>query len=131
MPMKTLTEADIHEALRVCFDSELPMNIVDLGLVYGIRVVRDHDAPGFEPRFHVHITLTMRARNDEREAMLIGQVKNRLAGIREVSRTAIDLVWEPAWSADRMSAAARQQLGLDRPAKQSLITIQLKSSLSK
>lgn len=128
MPSGTLTEADIQEALRVCFDPELSVNIVDLGLVYGIRVERDHEAPGLEPRFHVHVTMTMRAPSDEREAMLIGQVKNRLAGVQEVSRTAVDLVWEPAWTADRMSAAARQQLGLDRPAQQGLVKIQLKNS---
>ena len=120
-----LTEETIREALRVCFDPELAVNIVDLGLVYNIDTTRDEDAPGFEPRYNVRITLTMRAPNDEREAMLIGQVNNRLAGMREVSRSTVDVVWEPAWTADRMSAAARQQLGLDRPPKQGLITIKL------
>ncbi|MGI4757339.1 MAG: metal-sulfur cluster assembly factor [Janthinobacterium lividum] len=121
----TLTETDVQEALRVCFDPELAVNIVDLGLVYGIRVNRDEDAPGFEPRYHVLVTLTMRAPSDEREAMLIGQVKNRLAGMREVSQTHVEIVWQPAWTAERMSAAARQQLGLDRPPKQGLVTIKL------
>ena len=120
-----LTEADILEALKVCFDPELAVNIVDLGLVYGITVVRDEAAPGVDPRFFVHVTMTMRAPSDEREAMLLGQVKNRLAGIYEVSRSQVDLVWEPAWTADRMNDAARRQLGLDRPAKQGLVSIKL------
>ena len=101
------------------------MNIVDLGLIRTIQVTRDEDAPGYEPRFLVHITMTMRAPNDEREALMLGQVHNRLAGMREVSRSTIDIVWEPAWSADQMSDAARQQLGLDRPVKQGLINITL------
>lgn len=120
-----LTEDDIREALRVCFDPELQVNIVDLGLVYDIFVQQDHEAPGFEPRFHVTVTMTMRAPNDEREAMLVGQVRNRLAGMQEVSGSAVEIVWEPAWTADRMTPAARQQLGLDRPAKQGLVTINL------
>ncbi len=120
-----LSEEDVREALKVCFDPELAVNIVDLGLVYGVKVERDEQWPGLDPRCIVHITMTMRAPNDEREAMLIGQVKNRLAGMREVSRSNVDLVWEPAWSADRMNAAARQQLGLDRAPKQGLVSIKL------
>jgi metal-sulfur cluster biosynthetic enzyme len=120
-----LTEDDVREALRVCFDTELQVNIVDLGLVYGIAIRPDAEAPGYEPRYLVHITLTMRAPNDEREALLVGQVQNRFAGMREVSRCTVEVVWEPAWSAELMSAAARRQLGLDRPAKQGLINITL------
>ena len=120
-----LSEDAVREALKVCFDPELAVNIVDLGLVYDVQVQRDAEWPGQVPRYVVHITMTMRAPNDEREAMLIGQVKNRLAGMREVSRSEVDLVWEPAWSADRMSAAARQQLGLDRAPRQGLVSIKL------
>lgn len=120
-----LTEDDVREALHVCFDTELQVNIVDLGLIYSIQVARDGNAPGYEPRFLVHITMTMRAPNEEREALMLGQIHNRLAGIREVSRSTIDVVWEPAWSAELMSAAARRQLGIDRPAKQGLINITL------
>lgn len=120
-----LVEEDVREALKVCFDPELAVNIVDLGLIYAIKVERDEEWPGLDPRYVVRITMTMRAPNDERQAMLVWQVKNRLAGMRDVSRSDIDLVWDPAWSADRMSAAARQQLGLDRAPKQGLVTIKL------
>jgi metal-sulfur cluster biosynthetic enzyme len=120
-----LTEDNVREALRVCFDTELQVNIVDLGLIHAIQVTRDEDAPGYEPRFLVRITMTMRAPNDEREALMLGQIHNRLAGMREVSRSTIDIVWEPAWSTELMSNAARRQLGLDRPAKQGLINITL------
>ena len=126
----TFTEAKVLEALRVCFDPELPVNIVDLGLVYSVTVEQDTEAPGAEvpgtaPRFRVSVVLTMRAPNDEREAMLLGQVSNRLAGMREVSLNTVELLWEPPWTADRMSDAARRQLGLDRPARQGLVEIKL------
>ncbi len=123
--MHTLTRDDVTDALRVCFDPELPVNIVDLGLVYGVEVTPDLDAPGMDPRYAVHITITMRAPDEEREAMLVAQVQNRLMGMREVYRATIELTWEPPWTADRMSAAARRELGLDRPAKQGLVTIRL------
>lgn len=121
----TPTHIDIREALRVCFDPELSVNVIDLGLVYGIEVEQDTEWPGFEPRMVIRVTMTMRAPNEEREAMLIGQVKNRLAGMPDVSRSEVTLVWEPAWTADRMTAGARQQLGLDRAPKQGLISIKL------
>ena len=119
------TQDEMYEALRVCYDPELAVNIVDLGLVYNINIERDEEWPGFETRYAVHVTMTMRALSDEREAMLIGQVKNRLAGMPDVSRSVVILVWQPAWTADRMSIAARQQLGLDREPKQGLVTIKL------
>lgn len=122
-----MSDAEILDALRVCFDPELAVNIVDLGLVYSVQAERDANAPGFEPRYVVRVVLTMRAQNDEREAMLVGQVRNRLAGLRAVSRSEVQLVWQPAWTAERMSAAARAQLGLDRVAKSGLVTISLKT----
>lgn len=125
MSAKPLTEADVLEALRVCFDPELAVNIVDLGLVYAIRVERDINAPGFEPRYAVLVTMTMRTPSEDREAMLMGQVRNRLAGTREISRADVELVWEPHWTADRMTLAARQQLGLDRPSNRGLVSIRL------
>ena len=122
------SDTNVLDALRVCFDPELAVNIVDLGLVYGIVVKQDENAPGFEPRFNVSVELTMRTSNEERQAMLIGQVKNRLAGMPEISQNAVEMVWDPAWSADRMTSAARQQLGLDRVPKQDLISIKLSSA---
>jgi len=121
----TFTTDHLREALRVCYDPELNVNIIDLGLVYDVQLSLDEDAPGYEPRYIADITLTMRAPSEEREPLLIAQVQNRLAGLHAISRSNVQMVWEPAWSADRMSAAARQQLGLDRPAKQGLINIRL------
>lgn len=118
-----LQEDDVREALRVCFDPELAVNVVDLGLVYGIDVAPDADAPGVETRYLVRVKMTMRAPNEEREAMLVGQVVNRLMGMREVRRAFVEMVWEPAWTAERMSAAARRQLGLDREVTPGLVQI--------
>ena len=120
-----LTDETVREALKVCFDPELPVNIVDLGLVYRVDVQPDVDAPGVEPRYCVAVDLTMRTPNEEREAMLLAQVRNRLAGLEQISRSVVRLVWDPEWSAERMSDAARRQLGLDRQAQQRLVSIKL------
>lgn len=120
-----LTADDVREALRVCFDPELPVNIVDLGLLHAIDLTPDPDAPGTMLRFRVAVTLLRRTTDEQREAMLQGQVANRLAGIYEVSQTTVHFTNEPTWTADRMSDAARTQLGLNRTQKPGLVQIQL------
>lgn len=119
-----LSAKDVREALRVCFDPELPVNVVDLGLLHAVELTHDPDAPGTTPRFQVTVILLRRTSDDEREAMLQGQVANRLAGMYEVSTSRVCFVDEPRWTADRMSDAARAQLGLNRVQKPGLIQIQ-------
>ncbi len=120
-----LTADDVREALRVCFDPELPVNIVDLGLVETIELAADPDAPGKETRFRVTVDLLHRTTDDQREAMLQAQVANRLAGIYAVYRSDIRFVESPPWTAERMSDAARTQLGLNRTQKPGLVQIQI------
>ncbi len=120
-----MTEADVLEWLRVCFDPELPVNIVDLGFINRVAVGNDDRAVGDETRYRVLIEVTMRAPNEEREAMLLGQISNRLAGIRQISRAEVAITWEPSWTAERMSPSARRQLGLDRPSSDGLVQIRL------
>ena len=120
-----LTEHEVLEALRVCFDPELPVNVVDLGLVFEVSVLRDAEAPGSSPRFMVGVTLLRRSPGEEREAMLVGQVSNRLMGMREISRVSVALVSEPVWTAERMTDAGRRQLGLDRGVGSELVQIRL------
>ncbi len=107
-----LTEEDVTNALRDVFDPELPVNIVDLGLVYGVKVEPDPDAPGMLPRQKVAVEMTMTTKACTLHPMIVEQVRNRLAGIREISESTVDLVWEPAWTPDRISPAAQKQLGI-------------------
>jgi len=112
-----VTEEDVLTALRDVYDPELPVNIVDLGLVYRVAVAPDPDAPGtfsgMVPRQRVEIDITMTSKGCPSHERIIEQVRNRLAGVREISATAVNLVWEPAWHPERISMAARQQLGID------------------
>ena len=106
------SEEDVRTALRDVYDPELPVNIVDLGLIYRITVAPDVDAPGSIPRYFVEIDITMTSQGCPSHAVIIEKVQNRLAGIREISRTEVNLVWEPPWHPERISESARKQLGI-------------------
>jgi metal-sulfur cluster biosynthetic enzyme len=107
-----LTEQDILTALRDVNDPELPVNIVDLGLVYRIDIAPDPDAPGMLPRQKVDIDMTMTTQACPAHAMILEQVRNRLGGLRELSQSQVNLVWEPAWTPDRISPEAQKKLGI-------------------
>jgi len=112
------TEQDVLTALRDVYDPELPVNIVDLGLVYRVDVAVDADAPGagipgVPPRHRVDIDVTMTSQGCPAHELIIEKVKNRLAGVREISSTQVNLVWEPAWGPQRISSDARKQLGIE------------------
>lgn len=108
-----VSEADILAALRDCFDPVVKVNVVDLGLIYSVETGPDPDSTSTWPRQWVRVTMTMTNAADEpSSAPLLEQVENRLAGIAEISRVTVNLVWEPKWTAHRISEAGRRQLGL-------------------
>ncbi len=113
-----MTEAAIREALRDCYDPEVPCNIVDLGLVCQIRIAPDPDAPGagipgVPPKHRVHIDPSLTSRGCPAHTQIIAQIEGRLSAFPEISRTIVDLVWQPAWSPARISPEGRKLLGID------------------
>ena len=107
-----LTQEDVLTALRDVNDPELPVNIVDLGLVYKVDVAPDPDAPGYLPRHRVAVEMSMTTQGCPAHHIILEQVRNRLAGIQEISEAQVDLVWEPAWTPDRISPAGQKKLGI-------------------
>jgi metal-sulfur cluster biosynthetic enzyme len=106
------TEEDVRNALKDCYDPEVPVNIVDLGLIYGISVSADpHARPTF-PRYRVDVVMTMTSRGCPSHVQIMEQVRNRLGGVPEISKVEVELVWEPAWTPDRISQSARESLGI-------------------
>jgi len=93
----------IVKALSTVFDPELPVNIYDLGLVYDVIV----DASA-----SVGIRMTLTAPACPAAQVLPGQVKRAVEAVPGVGAVHVDIVWDPPWSRDRMSDAARLQLGL-------------------
>jgi FeS assembly SUF system protein len=106
-----LTEAQIADlkdrivqALCTCFDPEIPVNIYELGLIYDILI-----APSGE--VVVHMTLTSPA--CPVAGTLPGDVERKLRMLPSVASVKVVIVWEPPWDKDRMSEAAKLQLGID------------------
>lgn len=98
----TGSDPRVTEALRQVVDPELGINIVDLGLVYGSEV-RDGQ---------VHVTMTMTTPACPMEELLMEMVHSAiLRELSEARSVEVDLVWDPPWKPDMMSAAAKAQLG--------------------
>ncbi len=93
----------IVSALRTVFDPEIPVNIYDLGLIYDVIV---------DASTRVGIRMTLTAPACPAAQFLPGQVQKVVESVPDVSGVIVDLVWEPAWTRDRMSDAAKLQLGL-------------------
>ena len=111
-----LTEADLLAALRDCYDPEIPLNIVDLGLVRSVSIAPDPEAPGagipgVPARHRVRVELTLTTIVSAEDTPLIAQIQNRLAAFETVSRTEVALLREPAWNPGRISPAGRARLG--------------------
>ena len=102
-----LTEPDILEALQVCYDPELQINIVDLGRIHAIGIEPDTEAPGVDLR--AQVTVELLPRDEQQDAMLSALVTNRLLGMREISRAEVSVLPSPPWTPDRMNASARAQ----------------------
>lgn len=113
-----LTDSDVFQALKDCYDPEVPCNIVDLGLVYRVEVMPDLDAPGagipgVPLRHKVQIELTLTSPGCPAHEQIQAQVQNRLAALPAISRTEVALVWEPKWSPHRISPEGRKRLGIE------------------
>jgi metal-sulfur cluster biosynthetic enzyme len=107
-----LSEEEIRSALRTCFDPELKLNLVDLGLIYKVETGPDPDSAPRWPRQWVKITMTLTTPQCPASGLIFEQVHNRLAGIPDISKVEVDLVWEPQWTPHRISEAGRLQLGI-------------------
>ena len=108
----------VRDALRHCYDPELPCNIVDLGLVSEIVVRLAKGAPGagiagVPPRFDVRVVLTPATRGEAAESQLQAQVSNRLAGIEAIRSSEVLVAHNPPWHPGHITQAGRRTLGLD------------------
>jgi probable FeS assembly SUF system protein SufT len=100
-------ESLVQDQLRTVYDPEIPVNIVDLGLVYRCEIVKRE-----EGGHRVEVDMTMTAPGCGMGEYLKQDVEEKLRAVPGVSDVAINIVWEPAWDRDMMSEAARLQLGM-------------------
>lgn len=99
-------EQDVWKVLRTIFDPEIPVNVVDLGLVYGVTVEPQGDGA------KVHIQMTLTAPGCGMAGVLKSDAETKVAALAGVREVDLEIVWEPPWSRDRMSDAAKLQLGM-------------------
>jgi probable FeS assembly SUF system protein SufT len=105
------TEEDVRELawkqMRGCYDPEIPINIVDLGLVYQCTV-----EPNEEQTRDVSVTMTLTAPGCGMGEVLVQDIKERIAAIPTVRRVEVELTFDPPWNQSMMSEAARLQTGM-------------------
>jgi FeS assembly SUF system protein len=100
---ETIIEAQIVEALRTCFDPEIPVNIYEMGLIYDIKIDGDGVAT---------IQMTLTSPHCPAVQSLPAEIESKVRAVNGVTDVKIDLVWEPPWDPSKMSEAARLQLGM-------------------
>ena len=101
---KLINKSEIVESLKTIYDPELPVNIYDLGLIYDISLIDKND---------LKIKMSLTAPGCPVAGEMPGQVANTLAKIPNVGLIEVELVWEPAWTKDRMSEDAKLALDID------------------
>ena len=102
-PRQKAIEEKVIEAVRLVYDPEIPVNVYDLGLIYAIDV---------SPDDRVHIKMTLTAPGCPVAGSIVADVERRVEDIDEVKSAAVELVWDPPWSKEKMSEAALLELGL-------------------
>ena len=100
-------ESQVWSALKTCYDPEIPVNIVDLGLVYDMRISDEGD----DKRVDVKMTLT--AQGCPSHVMIGEQVKARVEQMPGVRNATVNVVWTPPWTPERLSPDARKTLGIE------------------
>jgi metal-sulfur cluster biosynthetic enzyme len=103
-----VTQDEVLTALKQCYDPEIPVNIVDLGLIYEV-----HFAPAPEDKQDVTVEMTLTAQGCPAHVMISDQVKSRVEQLPGVRNASVNVVWNPPWTPERLSPDARKQLGIE------------------
>ena len=100
-------EKQAWDAMKTCYDPEIPVNVVDLGLIYDCKV-----APLADNSYRADVKMTLTAPGCGMGPVLAQDVQNKLLMIEGVDEANVEVVWDPPWHQSMMSEAARLQLGL-------------------
>jgi metal-sulfur cluster biosynthetic enzyme len=97
-----VTREQVSDALRDCYDPEIPINLVDLGLIYDIAIDDDH----------VNVVMTLTARGCPAHTFISDNVRQRVSKIAGVKSANVQVVWDPPWDVSRVSEEGKKRLGL-------------------
>jgi FeS assembly SUF system protein len=102
--MPEINEAEVTDALHECYDPEIPVNIVDLGLVYDVDINNETG--------HVEVTMTLTALGCPMAGEVIAEVEMRVGQVENVKSCKCNLTFDPPWSPERMTEDAKWELGM-------------------
>ena len=102
--MAEINEAEVLDALRECYDPEIPVNIVDLGLVYNVDI---HDETGL-----VDVTMTLTSMGCPMAGDVISEIEMRVGQVENVRACKVEMTFDPPWSPDKMTEDAKWELGM-------------------
>jgi metal-sulfur cluster biosynthetic enzyme len=103
---KSISQEHVYSVLKKCMDPEIPVNIVDLGLIYGVNINDSND---------VDIEMTMTTRGCPLHDTLVSDVKRYIGKIDGVGNINVSIVWDPPWNIERMEPSVREKLGFGKP----------------
>ena len=106
MSLKTITEEEVYSALRKCMDPEIPVNVVELGLIYGVKV---------KPENNIDIKMTMTTRGCPLHDTLVSDIKRHVGKINGIGSIDVEIVWDPPWSIEKMDPFVREKMGFGKP----------------
>jgi len=101
-------ETQVWEQLKTCYDPEIPVNIVDLGLVYDMQV-----APLADGQSRVDVKMTLTAQGCGMGASIAHDARMKILDLPGVEEADVELVWDPPWSPQMISPEGRQLLGME------------------
>jgi len=97
-----ITKEQVYEALLDCYDPEIPVNIVDLGLIYDVEVDGEK----------VAVKMTLTAPGCGMGTMIAADAKEKIMALDGVTDATVDLVWDPPWNPSMIKDEAKQRLGI-------------------
>lgn len=106
MSKESINKDQVYVQLKKCMDPEIPINVVDLGLIYGVEIEAEKD---------VNIKMTMTTRGCPLHNTMVNDVKKHVGKIKGIGNINVEIVWDPPWSIDKMDPTARDSLGFGKP----------------
>ena len=101
------SEEKVWDAMRGCYDPEIPVNIVDLGLIYDLRVEEGKDGK------KIFVKMTLTAQGCGMGPVIADDAKQRILALPEVESAEVDIVWDPPWNPRMISEEGKKVLGLE------------------
>ena len=98
-----VSQEQVYTALKKCMDPEIPVNVVDLGLIYGIKINEENN---------IDIEMTMTTRGCPLHDTLVSDVKRYVGKIDGVKNVNVSIVWDPPWTPEKISPEGRALLGI-------------------